>query len=187
MSAMSAGSGSVRTAAARGWAVISAPFIHKNQLKTHWSAMQEGAASAKRRADGAEWRVGRTVIVAPSDAEAKDAAFDPKGQYYFYYDYLSRQMKHFGFAAIMKPDPNLPDEALTTEGAIADRVIHGSPKRVAEQLLALRSEIGPFGGVVTSQHDWDGKEFEKRSMRLLAEEVMPILRRATGGSAAAAG
>jgi alkanesulfonate monooxygenase SsuD/methylene tetrahydromethanopterin reductase-like flavin-dependent oxidoreductase (luciferase family) len=180
MSAMSSGSSSVRTAGARGWGVISAPFIHKNQLKTHWAAYQEGAASAGRKVDAGEWRVGRTIVVAPSDQEAKDAAFDPKGQYYYYYDYLSRQMKQFGFAVIMKPDPSLPDSSLTTESAIADRVIWGSPKRVLEQLLALRAEVGPFGGVVTSQHDWDGKEFEKRSMRLLAEEVMPALRRATG-------
>lgn len=78
----------------------------------------------------------------------------------------------------MKPDPAVPDAALTAESAIADRVIHGSPKKVAEQILALRAEVGPFGGLVTSQHDWDGRDFEKRSMRLLAEEVMPLVRRA---------
>ncbi|MBM3523730.1 MAG: LLM class flavin-dependent oxidoreductase, partial [Alphaproteobacteria bacterium] len=171
---------SVKTAGARGWGVISAPFIHKNMIKTHWTALQEGAASTGRKTDGAEWRVGRTVVVAPSEAEARAAAFDPKGQYYFYYDYLIRQMKHFNFAVIMKPDASVPDDKLTAESAVADRVIYGTPKQVADQIIALRREVGPFGGVVTSQHDWDGKEFEKRSMRLLAEEVMPIVRRAVG-------
>jgi alkanesulfonate monooxygenase SsuD/methylene tetrahydromethanopterin reductase-like flavin-dependent oxidoreductase (luciferase family) len=178
VSAMSQASSSVRTAGARGWGVITAPFIHKNYVRTHWQALRDGAASAGRETDGSEWRVGRTVVVAPSDAEAEDAAFDPKGQYYFYYDYLIRQMKHFNFAVTMKPDPSVPDDALTAESAIADRVIHGSPKKVAEQILALREEVGPFGGLVSSQHDWDGKDFEKRSMRLLAEEVMPLVRRA---------
>ncbi len=185
MSAMSSGSGSVRTVGARGWGVITAPFIHKNMVKTHWKALQEGAASAGRKTDGSEWRVGRTVVVAPSESEARDAAFDPKGQYYFYYDYLIRQMKHFNFAVTMKPDAAVPDDKLTAESAVADRIIHGSPKRVAEQIIALREEVGPFGCLVTSQHDWDGKEFEKRSMQLLAEEVMPIVRSATGARTAA--
>jgi len=83
------------------------------------------------------------------------------------------------FAVTMKSAPAVPDAELTAETAIADRVIHGSPARVADQILALREEVGPFGGLVTSQHDWDGRDFEKRSMRLLAEEVMPIVRRAS--------
>ena len=186
MSAMSSSSSSVKIAGARGWGVISAPFIHDNQLKTHWKALQEGAASAGRTTDGSEWRAGRTVVVAPTDAEARDAAFDPKGQYYFYYDYLIRQMKHFNFAVIMKPDASTPDDKLTAESAIADRVIHGSPRRVAEQIIAMREAVGPFGGLVTSQHDWNGTEFEKRSMQLLAEEVMPIVRRATQAKTVAA-
>ncbi|MBM3523731.1 MAG: LLM class flavin-dependent oxidoreductase [Alphaproteobacteria bacterium] len=178
MSAMSAGSASVKFAASRGWGIISAPFIHTNQLKTHWTALQEGAASAGLKPSGAEWRCGRTIVVAPSDAEARDAAFDPKGQYFFYYDYLVRHMQHFGYIGIMKPEASIPDAEITTDGCIANRVIHGSPRRVAEQLIALRQEVGPFGGIVTSQHDWNGTDFEKRSMQLLAEEVMPIVRRA---------
>jgi alkanesulfonate monooxygenase SsuD/methylene tetrahydromethanopterin reductase-like flavin-dependent oxidoreductase (luciferase family) len=178
MSAMSMGSGSVKTAGARGWGVITAPFIHKNMVGTHWTALQEGAASAGRKADGLQWRVGRTVVVAPTESEARDAVFDPKGQYLFYYDYLIRQMKHFNFAVTMKPDASVPDDKLTAESAVADRVIFGTPKRVAEQIIALREEVGPFGGLVTSQHDWDGRDFEKRSMRMLAEEAMPIVRRA---------
>ena len=184
---MSASSSSVRTAGQRDWSPISAPFIHKNALKTHWQAFEEGHAKAGRQANGANWRVGRTVVVAPTDAQARDAAFDPKGQYYFYYDYLIRQMKKFNFTFIMKHDAAIPDDQLTAESAVADRVIFGGPKSVAEQIMALREEIGPFGTIVTSAHDWAGGDFEKQSMRLMGEEVMPLLRAATRGTRAAAG
>ena len=186
MSAMSTSSSSVRTAGQRDWSPISAPFIHKNALKTHWQAFEEGHAKAGRKADGANWRVGRTVVVASTDAQASDAAYDPKGQYYFYYDYLIRQMKQFNFSFIMKPDPAMPDDRLTAENVVTDRVIFGSPKRVAEQIVALREEIGPFGTIVTSAHDWAGSDFEKQSMRLMAQEVMPLLRSAAPSTNAAA-
>ncbi len=51
-------------------------------------------------------RVGRTVVVAPTDAQASDAAYDPKGQDYFTaVYYLTRQTKKFNFSFIMKPTP----------------------------------------------------------------------------------
>ena len=55
-------------------------------------------------------------------------------------------------------------------------MIAGSPSTVAEKLLAVREQIGPFGTIVLTGLDWDDKALWKRSMALMANEVMPKLR-----------
>jgi hypothetical protein len=56
---------------------------------------------------------------------------------------------------------------------------------VAEKLLAVREEVGPFGTIVLTGLDWDDKALWKRSMELMATEVMPKLRDASGAAIAA--
>ena len=64
-------------------------------------------------------------------------------------------------------------------------VIHGSPKRVLDQLVALVDEVGYFGTLLLTHKDWDQPKLHKRSMGLLAEEVMPRLVRHLGKKQAA--
>jgi len=61
----------------------------------------------------------------------------------------------------------------------------GSPSKVLDQLVALRDEVGDFGTLVSVAHDWDQPERWKRSMQLLAEEVMPRFRQHCGVDQAA--
>jgi len=44
---------------------------------------------------------------------------------------------------------------------------------VVDQLVALREEIGPFGTLLMSGQDWDQPKLWRRSMELIATEVMP--------------
>ena len=74
---------------------------------------------------------------------------------------------------MLKPDDAIPDHELDVARITRSQVIHGSPGRVLEQLVALREEIGPFGTLLMTSHDWDRPQLWKRSMRLMAEEVMP--------------
>jgi alkanesulfonate monooxygenase SsuD/methylene tetrahydromethanopterin reductase-like flavin-dependent oxidoreductase (luciferase family) len=64
-------------------------------------------------------------------------------------------------------------------------VIHGSVNKVVDQLLALREEIGDFGEIVYAGMDWVDPALAKRSMQLMAEQVMPRVNAALGKSAAA--
>ena len=64
-------------------------------------------------------------------------------------------------------------------------VIHGSPKRVLDQLVALVDEVGFFGTLLLTHKDWDKPDLHKRSMTLLAEQVMPRLRQHLGALQAA--
>jgi hypothetical protein len=48
---------------------------------------------------------------------------------------------------------------------------------VLDKLVAFVDEIGgPFGTLIMTQKDWDKPDLHKRSMTLLANEVMPKLR-----------
>ena len=64
-------------------------------------------------------------------------------------------------------------------------MIHGSVNRVVDQLLALREEIGDFGEIVYAGMDWVDPTLAKRSLQLMAEEVLPRVNAAIGKSAAA--
>jgi alkanesulfonate monooxygenase SsuD/methylene tetrahydromethanopterin reductase-like flavin-dependent oxidoreductase (luciferase family) len=52
-------------------------------------------------------------------------------------------------------------------------VMHGSVNSVVDQILALRQEIGDFGELVYAGMDWVDEKLTKRSMQLMAEQVMP--------------
>jgi alkanesulfonate monooxygenase SsuD/methylene tetrahydromethanopterin reductase-like flavin-dependent oxidoreductase (luciferase family) len=64
-------------------------------------------------------------------------------------------------------------------------VIHGTVNKVVDQLLALREQIGDFGEIVYAGMDWVSPDLAKRSMQLMAEQVMPRVNAAIGVAAAA--
>jgi alkanesulfonate monooxygenase SsuD/methylene tetrahydromethanopterin reductase-like flavin-dependent oxidoreductase (luciferase family) len=65
-------------------------------------------------------------------------------------------------------------------------VIYGSVNKVVDRILALRDEIGPFGELVYAGMDWVDPALNKRSMQLMAEQVMPRVNAAIKETAAAA-
>jgi alkanesulfonate monooxygenase SsuD/methylene tetrahydromethanopterin reductase-like flavin-dependent oxidoreductase (luciferase family) len=83
---------------------------------------------------------------------------------------------------MMRSTPGAPDDAVRAQveiqvnEALEDQVIVGSPKSVLDQLIAFRDQTGDFGTLLATGHDWDKAEMWKRSMALLAEDVMPKLR-----------
>ena len=85
-----------------------------------------------------------------------------------------------GRANIFKSDPELPDSAVTTDSMVDQLVIAGTPNQVVEELLAFREEIGDFGTLLYCGMDWVEPALARRSMELMAEEVMPAVNRAIG-------
>ena len=59
-------------------------------------------------------------------------------------------------------------------------VIAGSVNRVVDEILAFREEVGDFGTLVYAGHDWVDATLGKRSMELMATEVMPRVNAAIG-------
>ena len=180
LSLLTPNSASAKTAGERGWIPVSGNFFHRRYLRGHWERYAEGCEAAGRRPDPAIWRVSRSVLVTETDAEAEDYLADPGNALSFYWSFFRFSFSQLRRALFMvAPDPALPDEAVTVDGIKRALTIAGSPRRVLEQLVALREETGPFGTLLMAGHDWDQPKLWRRSMELLATEVIPTL---NGGS-----
>src|SRR5215510_480828 len=177
----------VTEAAARGWDPISANFLMPAWVKSHWPKYVEGCERAGRTADPANWRVAKSVFVAKDAATAKAYATDPNGPYVYYYRSLFTKLKRSGRIELFKTRRDQPDDEVTLE-SICDRlIIHGTPESVAEQLLAFQDAVGTFGTLLYAGKDWRDRELGRRSMILMAEQVMPRVNAATSRIADAAG
>ena len=71
----------------------------------------------------------------------------------------------------------MTDAAITTEYMLNAMVVAGSPSTVTQKLVAFREEVGDFGTLIATAHDWDDEARWRRSMQLLADEVVPNLQR----------
>lgn len=174
ISLLTPSSNSAKTAGERGWIPISGNFFHRRYLRGHWEKYLEGCEVAGRRPDPDVWRVSRSVLVTETDAEAEDYLADPGNGLSFYYRFFLFSFSQLRKALFMvKPDLDMPDEAVTMETIKRGMIIAGSPRRVLDQLVALRDEVGHFGTLLMAGHDWDQPKLWRRSMELLATEVMP--------------
>lgn len=181
VSAMSPASSTARLAGERGWGLISANFMPVVHARSHWEQYCIGAEKAGRRPDRKEWRLARSILVTESDSEAADYLADDASAFGWYYDYLRRNLGTYKLLKIFKPDAALPDADVTVQNCMKWMVISGGPDRVLDQLVALVDEVGWFGTLLLTHKDWDRPELHKRSMRLLAEQVMPRFRRHLDG------
>ena len=59
-------------------------------------------------------------------------------------------------------------------------VLAGTVDSVVAQLLAFREQVGDFGTLLYACHDWVDPALAKRSMQLMAEQVMPRVNAAIG-------
>ncbi len=174
----------VAAAAARGWDPISANFLMPKWVATHRDSYAEGCASVGRAADFSRWRVAKSIFVAKDEATARAYARGPGSPYVHYYKSLVTKLVKNGRSNLFKEDQRMADSDLTLDYVLDHLVIHGTPDQVAQKVLALRDEVGPFGTLVYAGHDWADVGLAKASMRLMAEEVMPRINSALAKEAA---
>jgi alkanesulfonate monooxygenase SsuD/methylene tetrahydromethanopterin reductase-like flavin-dependent oxidoreductase (luciferase family) len=174
LSIITPNSSSAKLAAERGWIPISGNFFHRRYLRGHWEKYLEGCEAVGRRPDPDVWRVSRSILVTETDAEAEEYLADPDSGLSFYYKFFIHSFAQGRKALFMiKPDVDLPDERTTVDAVKRGMIIAGSPRRVLDQLVALRDETGHFGTLLMAGHDWDRPALWRRSMELLARDVMP--------------
>ena len=151
---------------------MSINLAHQRILKTHWNAVEDGAASTGRTADRSTWRIAREVYVGETSKEARQDAIDGvlARDFTQYFRRLLPKVRGLGG---LKSDPDMPDSEITAE-YMADNVwIVGSPDEVAEKLSDLNETVGGFGVLLAMGHEWQPEEKWNRSMELLANEVLP--------------
>lgn len=160
----------VTEAAKRGWNPISANFLLPEWVASHWTKFKEGRPDGK----GEDWRVAKSIFVADDDRTAKEYGHGNKGPYWFYFRQLIRKLVGAGNRGnLFKLDQSEPDSGITADTMTPRLVLAGTVNSVVEQILAFREKVGPFGTLYYPCHDWVDPKLARRSMELMAEQVMP--------------
>jgi alkanesulfonate monooxygenase SsuD/methylene tetrahydromethanopterin reductase-like flavin-dependent oxidoreductase (luciferase family) len=166
---------------------LSANFLLSQHLQSHWQNYRKGKAEVGADANTDDWRVARTIFVADDDKVAERyGRSDPASPYRFYYSQMHGKLARGKRLYVFKSHKEQPDEEVTHDFIIDRLVMHGSVNKVVDGILALHQEIGDFGELVYGGMDWVDPALARRSMQLLAEEVMPRVNAALGKKSAAA-
>ncbi|MEK9965770.1 MAG: hypothetical protein VW582_05325, partial [Rhodospirillaceae bacterium] len=104
----------------------------------------------------------------------------------FYYSQILKKLVRGNRQAVFKHDRNEADDAITLDRVLDDLVICGTVNDVVDQILAFREVTGDFGELVYAGMDWVDEGLTKRSLQLMAEEVMPRVNAAIGAAEPAA-
>jgi alkanesulfonate monooxygenase SsuD/methylene tetrahydromethanopterin reductase-like flavin-dependent oxidoreductase (luciferase family) len=173
---------SVTFAAQRGYHVISANFLLPEWVRSHWETFVAACEGTDRQPDPAEWRVAKCICVADDESIAREYAFGPDSPYRFYFGQIGFKLIRAGRVNLFKHTDDQPDESITTDYLLDELVIAGTPEQVTDQLEEFLATVGPFGTLLYCGVDWVDAALGRRSMELMAEQVMPELNRRIAGS-----
>ena len=160
---------------------LSANFLLAKHLKSHWTNYAKGKAEAGQKANIADWRVARTIFVADDDKTAAHyGGEDANSPYRHYFGNMRAKMMRGNRLYVFKSHKEQPDDEITLDYVMQNCVFAGSVNKVVDQILAMREETGDFGELVYAGMDWADPALSKRSMQLMAEQVMPRVNAAIG-------
>jgi len=160
---------------------MSANFLMAHWLPSHWANYCEGKANVGATAQPQDWRVARTIFVSDDSATAKTyGREDANSPYRYYYRQMLTKMLMSKRHVIFKKHQDEDDSHVTLDRLLDDLVISGTVNEVVDQILALRENAGPFGEIVYAGMDLVDPALGRRSMELMAHEVMPRVNQALG-------
>ena len=173
-------------AAKNKWDIVSANISPVYSVKSHWDIYTEASDTIGRKVSGKNWRVARNILVAPTDELAEERVFSDDSSSRYYFTYMHGVFSSLDHLILVKPDPKMADTECTPEVIVNECVTFGSAKTVLDKLIAFRDHVGPFDTLLLTGTDWGGpnEEWEKESMQLMAEEVMPKFQQHTMAAAA---
>jgi alkanesulfonate monooxygenase SsuD/methylene tetrahydromethanopterin reductase-like flavin-dependent oxidoreductase (luciferase family) len=174
--------GGAHAAGARGWTGISATYVAPYVVRAHVQNYVEGRRSAGLSGDSSGWRVARSVFVADDEAIARRYAHREDGPHGFYFHVMRTKLAKGHALDVMRDFPGQPDSELSTRRCLERLVIAGTPNSVAERILEFRDEVGAFGTLLYTGHDWADPALARRSMELAANEVLPRIDESLGGT-----
>jgi len=165
---------------------LSANFLLSKWLPSHWANYSEGKRRAGVTPNPDDWRIARTIFVADDDKVARRYGMDdPASPYRFYWRQLRTKLGIAGRLGVFKTQRDQDDREITDDYVVDRLVIYGTVNKVVDQILALREETGDFGELVYAGMDWVDRDLAKRSMELMATEVMPRVNKALNTAAPA--
>ncbi len=162
---------------------LSANFLLPQWLPSHWTNYAEGRRKAGQTPDPSDWRIARTLFVADDDKVAlRYGRTDAASPYRFYWRQVCAKLRISRRHIVFKTHEGQDDRELTDDYLVDRLVLCGTVNSVVDQILALREAVGDFGEIVDAGMDWVDPALAKRSMELLATEVMPRVNRAIASS-----
>lgn len=165
----------------RNFHPMSANFLMEHWLGSHWNNYCEGKATVGQTANPADWRIARTIFVSDDDRTARRyGGEDANSPYRYYYRQMLTKMMISKRHVIFKRHQDEDDSHVTLERLLDELVITGTVNEVTDKLLALREKVGPFGEIVYAGMDLVDRQLGRRSMELMANEVMPRVNQALG-------
>jgi alkanesulfonate monooxygenase SsuD/methylene tetrahydromethanopterin reductase-like flavin-dependent oxidoreductase (luciferase family) len=163
----------LHTAGARGYLPLSTAFAHRRVLRGHWEQVEAGAVEAGRVADRRQWRIARDIFVGETTAEARRFASEgAMGRAFL--DYWSHLLPERS-REVFLPQEDTPLSTWNLDYVRDNVWLVGDPDEVARQIRHLYDEVGGFGTLLMIAHNWDDPDRWRRSMTLLATEVLPQL------------
>jgi alkanesulfonate monooxygenase SsuD/methylene tetrahydromethanopterin reductase-like flavin-dependent oxidoreductase (luciferase family) len=153
---------------------LSANFLLAKHLRSHWQNYAKGKAEAGETARVEDWRVARTIFVADDDATARRyGCEDANSPYRFYFSQMRAKMKRGNRLYVFKRDKDQPEDEITLDYVMDNCVTYGTVNKIVDEILKLHEETGDFGELVYAGMDWVDPQLARRSMQLMAEQVMP--------------
>jgi len=153
---------------------MSANFLLPHWLPSHWNNYAEGKSQVGAAADTADWRVARTIFVTDDDSKVETyGRSDANSPYRYYYKQMLTKMRMSNRHVIFKKHQDEDESQVTLERLLDELVISGTVNQVVDQILALREQAGDFGEIVYAGMDLVDSKLGRRSMELMAHEVMP--------------
>lgn len=172
VSGVSPNSSSLEKAGERGFIPLSIAFSDE-YLLGHWEGYERGAQSAGLEADREKWGIVREIFVAETDEEAVQLCLEG-GVGDFLSGYWLPVVTQVGLLGMYKVDPEMPDSEVTVEYILRNSAMVGSVDTVVERIQRSAEQVGGFGTLLQLGSDFSANPGAlRRSMELLAQEVMP--------------
>ena len=168
----------ITAAAARGWDPITSNYVQAHWVATHLPKYLEGLEQGGRPVNGLGWRVAKSIFVSNDHAQALAYAKTTEGPYGFYFRNIMTKLIGNGRPELFRVSPDQPDDQISLEQSLETQVIAGDINAVVDQILAFREEIGEFGTLLYTGHDWVDPMLDRQSMELMVSEVMPRVNKA---------
>jgi len=169
---LSKNSDTLKLAGERGFLPLSLN-LNPAYVRSHWDAVEAGAAKTGRTPWRGDWRLVREVCVAETDEEAwRLSVGSMMGR--MMGEYFLPLLSNFGFKEYLKHQPDVADSDVTVEYCAKHNWIVGSPKTVVEKLETVYDECGGFGQILVFGFDYmENPEAWRTSLGLLQTEVLP--------------
>jgi len=169
-------SGTLKMAGQYGFIPMSFGGCNNTIVASHWESIEEGAQLSGKTPDRQEWRVTKDVFVAETDEEAIELSVGSSmGR--VHEELTIPLYRPLGILSGFKHSQDFPDDQVTAEYIIRTNGLIGSVETVTKKLDALYEEIGGFGTLLVTGYDYtEQPKVWKKSMKLLAEEVVPRLK-----------